>query len=137
MQKIRRLFLMGSKNFKNTKETNYAVQIVSKTKKNIMGLAVESEVGPLFQNGKEEEPICITLNEMVTHNQIHPCKQTIPLQMSLTTIKVSQKQSKVMYMRFYSIHNKIKQDNFRAFYKPGTTKLEDYFTNHKPTHHHR
>ena len=55
---------MGYQNFKNTRETNGAVHIVSNTMKNVMVSYAESEVGSLFHIDQEEEHICTTLHEM-------------------------------------------------------------------------
>ena len=41
-----------------------------------------------------------------------------------------------MDMRFHWIHDRILQEHFRVFWKPGPTNLGDYHSNHHPTPHH-
>ena len=41
-----------------------------------------------------------------------------------------------MDMRFYWIQDRIRQDYFHVFWKPGTVNLGDYFTKHHPPHRH-
>ena len=41
-----------------------------------------------------------------------------------------------MDMRFHWIQDRILQENFNAFWKPGPTSLGDYHSKHHPTHHH-
>ena len=58
---------MGSQNLKNTQDTNVAVHTVSNIMKNMMGSDADSEVGALFHNDQEAEPICTIL-----HGVVHP-----------------------------------------------------------------
>ena len=55
---------MDSKIFQNDRETNGDVHTVLKIMKNVMGSAAEAQVGALFNNGQEAEPIRITLHKM-------------------------------------------------------------------------
>ena len=41
-----------------------------------------------------------------------------------------------MYMRFRLIHDRILQEHFHVFWKPGPTNLGDYHSKHHPTPHH-
>ena len=50
---------------------------------------------------------------------------------------MQQKSSKAMDMRFYWVQDRIKQNHFKVFWKPGTTKLGDYHTKHHTPNHHR
>ena len=43
---------MAPLKFKNTQETNRAVNIVSNIMNNVMGSSVEAEVGAIFHNGQ-------------------------------------------------------------------------------------
>ena len=41
-----------------------------------------------------------------------------------------------MDMRFHWIHDRILQEHFHVFWKPGPTNLGDYHSKHHPTPHH-
>ena len=45
---------------------------------------------------------------------------------------VKQKRSKAMNMRFHWIQDRILQEHFNAFWKPGPTNLGDYHSNYHP-----
>ena len=40
-------------------------------------------------------------------------------------------------MRFYWLHNRVEQGQFRTYWEQGETNLADYFTKHHPGSHHR
>jgi hypothetical protein len=41
-----------------------------------------------------------------------------------------------MDMRFYWLRNQEAQNQFKIYWRPGQTNLEDYFTKHHPPAHH-
>ena len=49
---------------------------------------------------------------------------------------IKQKRSKAMDMRFHWIQDRILQEHFNVFWKPGPTYLVDYHSKHHPTPHH-
>ena len=49
---------------------------------------------------------------------------------------IKQKRSKSMYMRFHWIHDRILQEHFHVFWKPGPTNLGDYHSKNHSTPHH-
>jgi hypothetical protein len=51
--------------------------------------------------------------------------------------KVNQKRSKAMDMRFYWVHDRILQGQYRVYCELGGKNLADYFTKHYSTAHHR
>ena len=55
---------MRSQNFKNTREKNGDVHTVSKIIKKVIGSAADVEVGALFHNVQEAEPIRTNLHKM-------------------------------------------------------------------------
>ena len=57
-------FFVDYQNFQNYRETNGDVHTVLKIMKTVMGSAAEAQVGALFNNGQEAEPIRITLHKM-------------------------------------------------------------------------
>jgi hypothetical protein len=50
---------------------------------------------------------------------------------------VKQKRSKAMDMRFYSIKDRLEQDQFNVGWAPGETNMGDYFTKHHSPGHHK
>ena len=55
---------MGSRSYNNTEDTNGALMMVRIIMKNVMSLAAEAEVGALFNNFQEAEPLRVTLKEI-------------------------------------------------------------------------
>ena len=62
---------MVSQNINNKREKKSAVHTVSEIMKNVIVSATEVEVGDLFHNSQEVEPIRTTLHDMV-----HPQPET-------------------------------------------------------------
>ena len=52
-------------------------------------------------------------------------------------IKIRQKHSKAMEMRFYWVINRVKQNIFDVFWKPGVRNLGSYFNKHLLTSYHK
>ena len=71
----------------------------------------------------------------------HPQPPT-PIQVDKSTAfgiankSIKQKRSKAMDMRFHWMHDRILQEHFHVFWKPGRTNLGDYHSKHHPTTHH-
>jgi hypothetical protein len=71
----------------------------------------------------------------------HPQLPT-PLQTDTTTstgyrnVKIKQKRTRAMDMRFYWVKDRVKQGQFYVYWGPGYQHLGDYFTkHHSPAHH--
>ena len=98
-----------------------------------MSSAAESELGALFLNAKEAVPIRTTLIEM---NWPQP-PTTIQLDNStavgIANQTIKQKMPKAMDMGFYWVIDRIKQGQFRVYWRPGSTNLADYPTKHQST----
>ena len=119
------------------KKPNGAIHIECSILKNIMSSAAESETGGLFVNGQSACPIRVTLEEMK-----HPQPATAIVTdntaaegIANDTVKV--KRTKAMDMRFHWIRDRVKQGQFRVYWKAGKENLGDYFTKHHPPWHHR
>ena len=94
--------------------------------RNIMASAAEAEYGALFLNGQAAVPIRTTLIEM--H---HPQPPTLIQVDNSTAVgiankSIKQKLSKAMDMRFHWMQDRIIQEHFNFFWKPGLTNLGDY-----------
>ena len=88
-----------------------------------MASAAEAEYGALFLNVKAAVQIRTTLIEM------HHPQPTTPIQVENSTAlviankSIKQKRSKAMDMRFHWIQDRIIQEHFNVFWKPGPTNL--------------
>ena len=104
-----RYFFLGSPNYNDTKEDNFAIHTTCEIIKNVMSAASEAECRATFINCKAAVPLHITLKEME-----HPQPPT-PVQIENSTIEVimnstvQQKRSKAMDMQFYWVQDCIKQ----------------------------
>ena len=56
--------------------------------------------------------------------------------LGIATGAIKQRKSKAMDMRFYWIRDRKNQKQFNIYWKPGSTKRGNYFTNHFPPAHH-
>ena len=102
----------------------------------VMSSAQEAETAAGFLTAKELVPVRQTLIEMG-----HPQGPT-PLQFDnkcatgIMNDTVRQKRSKAMDMRHYWLRDRVRQNQFHVYWKPGTYNLGDYPTKHHPTKHH-
>ena len=102
---------------------NGFIFIMCKILRNIMASASEAEYGALFLNGQAAVLIRTTLIE------IHHTQPPTPIQVDnstdvgITNKSIKQKCSKAMDMRFHRIQDRIIQEHFHVFWKPGPTNL--------------
>ena len=55
----------------------------------------------------------------------------------LVADRIKQRRSRAFDMRYFWIRDRVKQGQFRLYWRPGVLNLADYFTKHHPTSHHR
>ena len=116
--------------------TNSILLVVCKIMHNIMASAAEAKYGTILVNSQKYVPIPTTLSEMGRkkgHTAIQVDSSTA---VGIATKEFRQKKSKAMDMRFYWINNRIKQGQFRVFWRQGPEKLGDYHSKHHPPEHH-
>lgn len=84
--------------------------------KDVISAALEAKLAGVFYNGKEVYPICTCLAELG-----HPLTAPIPMKTDNTTAKggfandtAKQKHSKAIDMRFYWIHDRVKQGQYHV-----------------------
>ena len=105
--------------------------------RNMMGSAVDDEIGATYLNGQESVPISTTIADMD-----HP-KPPTPMQVNNSTAEgfsnrtIKQKRSKAIDMRFYWVQDRVRQNQFLIYWQPGSTNLGDYHTKHHSPAHHR
>ena len=93
-------------------------------------------MGALFLNCQESVPIRIALEEMGHPQPPTPVQVDNSTALVIATGTIKQHKSKAMDTRFYLIRDKINQDQFNIYWKPGSTNRGDYFTKHFPPAHH-
>ena len=114
---------------------NVLIFIMCQILRNIIALAEEAEYGALFLNGQAAVPIRTTLIEM------HYPQPPTPIQVDNSTAEgisnksIKQKRSKTIDMRFHCIQDRILQEHFNVFWKPGPTNVGDYHSKFHPTPH--
>ena len=104
--------------------------------RNIMSSEAESEYGALFLNGQAAVPIQTTLIEMHHPQPPTPIQVDNSTDVVIANKSIKQKLSKAMDMRFHWIYDRIFQEHFHFYWKPGPTNLGDYNSKHHPTPHH-
>jgi hypothetical protein len=116
---------------------NGAIHIVCIILQNVMSSATEAEVGALFHNAQDGCMIRNTL-EFLGHPQPPtPIKTDNSCAEGIANDTVKQKRSKAIDMRFYWLRDRVRQNQFKVYWRKGEHNHGDYFTKHHPTPHHR
>ena len=116
---------------------NGAVHIVSKIMTNVMASATEAEVGALFHNSQEA---CMLRNalEFLGHPQPPtPIQTDNSCAEGIVNDTVKQCRSKAIDMRFYWVRDRVRQNQFKIYWKRGQDNYADYYTKHHPPSHHQ
>ena len=97
---------------------------------------METEVSATIYNAKEALPFRVTLVEMG-----HPQPPT-PMEVDNETATgflksiMKQKRSKAIDMRFYWVRDRVKQNQFLIYWRPGANNVGGYVSkHHSPAHH--
>ena len=130
-------FFLGSKNHNDTSKNNGAIHTTCEIIKNVMSTASEAECGATFINCKAAVPLHIALEEMGHTQPSTPVQIDNSTTEGITNSTMQQKRSKGMYMRFYWVQDRIKQNHLKVVWKPSTTNLGDCHTKHHAPSHHR
>ena len=102
-----------------------------------MSSAAEAEIGALFINAKEAVPIRTSLTEMGHPQPPTPIETDNATAHGIICSTIRQKLSKAFDMRWHWLRDRVRQRQFRVFWRPGKQNLADYFTKHHPTWYHR
>ena len=95
----------------------------------------EAEYGTIFFNVQTYVPIRTTITEMGWKQVPTAIQVENSTAVGIATKEFRQKKSKAMYMRLYWINNRIKQGQFRVFWRLGPENLGDYHSKHHPPEH--
>jgi hypothetical protein len=118
-------------------QPNGALHILCHIMREVLSSAAEAELGALFHNGKEACPLRIALEEMGHPQPATPIATDNNTASGIATDTVKQKRSKAIDMRFYWIRDRVRQGQFKIFWRQGKTNRADYFSKHHPASHHQ
>ena len=115
---------------------NGPIHIVSTIMRNVMVSAAEAEVGAAFLNAQQACALQTTLQEMGYTQPPTPIQTDNNVAQGILEGTVKQKRSKAIDMRSYWLRDRITQQQFTIYWRPGATNMADYYTKHfSPTHH--
>ena len=98
--------------------------------------AAVAELDALFLNAKEAVPIRTTLIEMNWRQPLTPIQVDNSTAAGIANQTIKHKMYKAMDMRFYWVIDRIKQGQFRVYWRPVSTNIFDYPTKYHSTEHH-
>ena len=116
---------------------NGAILVVTHKMKEVVSSAAECELGGLFHNAREAEPIRDTLADLDFPQGPTPLKTDNSTADGIANKRVQVKRSKAMDMRYFWVVDRSEQGHFRIYWDKGLANLGDYFTKHFPASHHR
>ncbi len=105
--------------------------------RNVMASAAEAEIGALYINSQTAEVFRTTLIEMGHPQPPTPVQTDNSTAYGIVNLSIRQRRSRAMDMRFYWVRDRVRQNHFLVYWKPGRENLGDYFTKHHPPAHHQ
>jgi len=116
---------------------NGAITNVATIIKAVMASAAEAELGALFINSQKAVPIRQTLEELGHTQPPTPMQTDNSTAFGVVNNKILPKATKPMDMRFHWLRDRLRQKQFRYYWRPGTKNYGDYWTKHHPASHHQ
>ena len=116
---------------------NGAVHVLCCRIRNVMASAAEAEVGALYENGQEVAAMRNTLLDMGFKQPPTAIKTDNSTAVGIVNNTMKQRKSRAIDMRFYWLRDRIAQNQFIIYWKPGKENYADYFTKHHPIAHHK
>jgi hypothetical protein len=104
--------------------------------KNVFDSAAESEVGAFFQNAQSGAPLRVTLAELGHTQPTTPIRTDNSTEFGILSETINQKRSKAMDMRYHWLTDRVRQEQFYVYWRPGCENLGDYHTKHHSAQHH-
>ena len=115
---------------------NGAVTNIAQVIKQVMSSAAEAELGAMYINAREAIPMRQALEEMGHPQPKTPMQVDNSTALGVTNSIIQPKRTKAMDMRYHWLRDREAQDQFRFYWRPGTTNWADYWTKHHcPAHH--
>ena len=120
-----------------TPPNNGAIHNLAEIIKTVMSSASESELGALYLNARKGIEIRTILNEMGHPQPATRIQTDNSTAEGIINSRVQPKQTKAMDMRFHWLRDRATaQQQFKFFWRPGSTNRADYYTKHHPPSHH-
>ena len=116
---------------------NGPVHTLSNILRNVMASAAESEIGAAFTNAQAALPLRQALLDLDHPQPPTPIRTDNSTADGFLNQTIKAKRTKAIDMRFYWLIDRMKQNQFTVYWKPGVTNLGDYHTKHHPPQHHR
>ena len=120
-----------------TGKPNGSIDIISKIIPNVTGSVAESEYAAMYINATIAEQRRDTLQEIGYPQEATEIFGDNQCAVGLANETHKQKMSKAVDHKFHWIRDRIKQQHFKATWRPGKTNLADYFTKAHPVGEHR
>lgn len=115
---------------------NGPVHVLSTVFDVVVASAAESEYGALFLNAKDAVSLRDTLEDLGYPQGATPIQTDNKCALGLATGTVKQRRSKAIDGRFHWIRDRVKQGQFKVYWRKGTDNLADFFTKrHSAAHH--
>ena len=120
-----------------TPPNNGAIHDLAEIIKTVMSSASESELGALYLNARKGIEIQNILNEMGHPQPATRIQTDNSTAEGIINSRVQPKQIKAMDMCFHWLRDRAAaQQQFKLFWRPGSTNRGDYYTKHHPPSHH-
>ena len=110
--------------------------MVAKILKMITSFDIETEVAATFYYAKEALPFRVTLSEMGHPQPPTPMEVENETAIGFLEITMKQKRIKAIDIRFYWVKDRVNQNQFMIYWRPGANNVRDYVSKHySPAHH--
>jgi hypothetical protein len=128
------LFFLGNKNPEQYKLYGSILNAAAVVK-NVVASAAESEVGACFHNAQSGASLRVTLTELGHTQPPTPLRTYNSTAFGILNETIKQKRSKAMHMRYHWLTDRVRQQQFDVYWRPGRENLGDYHTKHHSAQH--
>jgi hypothetical protein len=91
----------------------------------------------MLQKCTKCSPLRTNLLELGHKQPVTPIRTDTSTAYGIRNETITQKRSKSMDMKYYSLHDRVRQNQFEVYWRPGKDNLGDYHTKHHPAQHHQ
>jgi hypothetical protein len=103
----------------------------------VVASAAESEVGACFHNAQSGAPLRVTLADLGHIQPPTPLRTDNSTTFGILNETIKQKRSKAMDMRYHWLTDRVRQQQFDVYSRPGRENLGDYHTKHHSAQRHK
>jgi hypothetical protein len=130
------LFFLGNRSPEQD-TLNGSILNVASVIKHVVASAAESEVGACFHNAQSGAPLRVTLIEL---GHIQPptlLRTDNSTAYGILNETIKQILSKALEMQYHWLTDRVRQNQFDVYWRPGRENLGDYHTKHHSAQHHK